>query len=148
MNSEWRTSPRKFFLISLSQSGASPNWHRLPRLLRVSSNIQRAVTLFQGIWLRVRRSFHNSCAAAFERYRTEGCEGVLMYVYTVENLKNEKKTEILLAFQLHRGRSEITPRIDASLRRSTNATRIGSIAGGALRLTPAVLVLDIVTHGR
>jgi hypothetical protein len=62
--------------------------------------MQRAVTLFEGIWFFVRRSRHNSCAAAFDRYRTGGSDGVLIYVYTVESLKNEKKTEILLAFQL------------------------------------------------
>src|ERR1035441_793462 len=98
MNSEWRTSPRRFFLISLSQSGVSPNWHRLPRLLCVSSKTQRAVTLVGGIWFFASRSRHNSCAAAFERYRMEGVEGVFMYLYTVERLKTEKETEILLAF--------------------------------------------------
>ncbi len=91
MNSEWSTSPWEFFLNSLSQSGVRPNWHRLPRLLSVSLNMQRAVTLLKGIWFFVSRLCHNACAAAFERYRIAGCEGVFMKGYTVGGIEKQKE---------------------------------------------------------
>jgi len=43
----------------------------------------------------------------------------------------------------------MTPRTDTStFGKVRTQKRIGSMAGGAVRLTPAVLMLDIETHGR
>jgi len=103
---------------------------RSPQVSRLVSICTPTPMLFEGIWFFVRRSCHNSCAAAFERYRTEGCEGVLIYVYAVESLKNEKKTEVLLAFKLRRVRSEMAPQTDSSTSSDTVRTqRIGPLAG-------------------
>jgi hypothetical protein len=62
-----------------------------------------------------------------------------MYVYAVESFKNEKETEVLLAFKLRRVRSEMAPQTDSSTSSDTVRTqRIGSLAGIERRQTRAI----------